>query len=132
MLVSLLLTWNRFHTLFLCFLSKLAQMQVNSNWNDNYLLKTKEQRSVAAVLVSSLLILNRCIQKLSQGVILSSSCSHIFCKVSVLKRFAKSTGKKVVPEYLLNKVAGLQRLITKVTSLQEFSGDFAMFLRSPH
>ena len=49
----------------------------------------------------------------------------VFCKKGVLKNFAKFTGKHQVPEFFLNKVAGLSlKVYSKETLTQIFSCEF--------
>ena len=62
-----------------------------------------------------------------------SSHPEVFCKIGVLKSFAKLTGKYLCLSLFFNKVAGwdLQLYLKKTLSHRRFPVNFAKFLKTP-
>ena len=61
-----------------------------------------------------------------------SSRPEVFCKIAVLRNFAKFTGKHLCQGLFVNKVAGQAcSFINKETLVQVFPVNFAKFLRTP-
>ena len=61
-----------------------------------------------------------------------SNCPEVFCKQSVLRNFAKFTGKHLCQRLFFNKVAGLRPVTLLKKSLWHrcFHVNFAKFLRA--
>ena len=61
-----------------------------------------------------------------------SSCPEVFCEKSVLKNFAKFTGKHLRQSLFFNKVTGLRpaTLLKKILWHRCFPVNFAKFLRT--
>ena len=121
---SLLLTLNRFHTLFRCFYSyvKPCQIYLLNGILLNFCQKKLRNQSFSCNFAFAFLM----------NAMYISSRPEVFSEKGVLRKFAKFTGKHLCQSLFFNKVAGLRpaTLLKKRLWHRCFPMNFAKFLRT--